>query len=124
MVAGLFWLVSKTKNNSIMLETPFIRFLIVIVCGGLFILCDSLAAHWGKNNSINALIAVILIAPLSYILFGYLNQRYALSVISAWTVLVICIGTVLVGIFFFHDQLTLKQSIGLFMAIISITLLI
>lgn len=107
-----------------MLDSPLLRFLTVCFCGGLFILCDSLAAHWGKNQSITSLIAVIILAPFSYILFGYLNQKYPLSIISAWIVLAICIGTVLIGIFVFNDQLTFKQCIGLALAILSISLLI
>lgn len=107
-----------------MLESPVIRFFILALCAGLFVICDTLAANWGKNGSFASLVIVIILAPFSYGLFGYLNQKYPLSIVSAWVVLVLCISTVLIGIFYFHDQLSLQQGIGLGLAIVSILLLV
>lgn len=107
-----------------MLDSPTIRFLVLAVCASLFVVCDVLAANWGKNGSILSLVAMILLAPFSYVLFGYLNQKYPLSVISAWVVLALCVSTVFIGIVFFHDQLSLRQGVGVALAVVAISLLV
>ena len=105
-----------------MLENPILRFLTVFVCSMLFVLCDFLAAKWGKQQSMISLYVLIPLAPFSYILFGYLNQKYPLAVVSAWVVLWICLSTVLLGIFYFGDELTGRQSAGLVMAVFAMVL--
>ena len=90
----------------------------------LFVLCDFLAAKWGKHGSTAALIAVIPLAPFSYIMFGYLSQKYPLAVISSWTVLAICLCTVALGIFYFGDELTYRQGAGVLLSLLSIALLV
>lgn len=106
-----------------MLESPLSRLLAVLLCSALFVACDTLAANWGKNGSTSSLVTVIVLAPFSYVLFGYLNQRYALSVVSAWVVLALCISTVLIGLTYFHDPVTPRQSAGLALAVVAISLL-
>ena len=106
-----------------MLTTPATRLCAIIVCAALFVLCDALAANWGKNGSTASLLAVVVLAPVSYALFGYLNQRYALSVLSAWVVLALCISTVLIGLFYFHDEVSLRQYAGLGLAVVAVSLL-
>jgi len=107
-----------------MLDSPILRFVILAACASLFVICDSLAAHWGKNNSLPALITVIFLAPFSYILFGYLNQKYPLAVVSAWVTIVLCITTVLIGFFFFNDTVSLRQGLGITLAISAMLLLV
>ena len=107
-----------------MLDLTVFRLAVLALCASLFVVCDTLAAHWGKNGSTASLIAVIILAPFSYILFGYLNQRYPLAIVSAWVVLVLCVATVLIGIFFFGDHLTFRQGIGVVLAIIAMSLLV
>ncbi len=106
-----------------MLETPLSRLAAIIVCSALFVICDALAANWGKNNSSASLVAVIVLAPFTYAMFGYLNQRYALSILSAWVVLGLCVSTVFIGIFYFHDEISTRQGIGLGLAVAAISLL-
>jgi multidrug transporter EmrE-like cation transporter len=106
-----------------MLDSPIYRLITILLCALLFVVCDTLAANWGKNGSTSSLVAVIFLAPFSYLLFGYLNQHYPLSVVSAWVVVILCICTVLIGIFYFKDPLTTRQMVGLALAIVAISLL-
>ncbi len=107
-----------------MLDSPIIRFVVLMACASMFVICDTLAAHWGKNGSLVSLALAVILAPLSYILFGYLNQKYPLAVASAWITLILCLSTVLIGIFFFNDQPSTRQWIGLVLAIIAMSLLV
>lgn len=102
----------------------FYRLTIFFACAVLFVVCDVLAANWAKNGSAPSFYALILCAPLAYISFGYLNQKYALAVVSAWVVLVVCVSSVLLGIFVFNDQLTFRHGIGIVLAIVSAVLLL
>ena len=107
-----------------MMESLVARFGLLVACASLFVVCDALAAHWGKNGSTTSLIVVIFLAPFSYILFGFVNKKYPLAIASAWIMLALCITTVLVGYFFFNDQLTTRQFIGLGMALVASGLMV
>jgi multidrug transporter EmrE-like cation transporter len=63
------------------------------------------------------------LAPFGYILFGKLNESTSLSIASGLVNMTIIIGTVLVGVFIFHDALTTKQIIGLLFAILAVALM-
>lgn len=105
-------------------DSPSVRIALFFGCAVLFIVCDVLAANWGKNNSQASLVALLLVAPLAYVVFGYLNEQHALSVVSAWIVLVVCVSSVLLGLFVFDDQLTAKQGAGVALAIVAGALLL
>lgn len=107
-----------------MLDNPSIRFIVLSSCACFFVFCDLLAAHWGKSGSIASLTSVLILAPFSYILFGYLNQKYPLAIVSSWVVLVLCITSVFFGFFVFGEQLTVRQTIGVIFSITAITLLL
>jgi multidrug transporter EmrE-like cation transporter len=96
---------------------------LVMGCAVCFIVCDTMAAHWGKNGSNLALVAVIICSPAGYLLFGYLNKKFQLSVVAGWVNVSICIGTVLVGWLLFKDELTIRHWIGLSLAVASIVVL-
>ena len=104
-------------------DMSYSRAIALLVCAALFIICDGLAANWGKNGSTFSLYLLLISSPLAYLAFGYLNQRYALSVASAWIVLTVCVSSILMGIFLFDDQLTMRQGAGLVLAICSVSLL-
>lgn len=99
------------------------RIVALCVCAALFIICDALAANWGKNNSTLSLYLLLVAAPFAYLAFGYLNQKYALAVASAWIVLTVCVSSVLMGMFIFDDKLTARQGVGIVLAIGSVCLL-
>ena len=96
---------------------------LVVLCGGLFTLCDSLSANWGKTGNWKSLIVVCILSPITYLLFGLLNQKIQLGIAGSLVNLLIVIGTVLVGIFYFNEVLTFTQFLGLFLAAIAIVLL-
>jgi multidrug transporter EmrE-like cation transporter len=100
------------------------RMALLFACALLFVVCDGLAANWGKTGSQRSLVAVVALAPFSYILFGYVNKKMALAVSSAWVTLFLCISTVLIGFFYFGETLTGRQIAGLILAILAIVLLI
>jgi multidrug transporter EmrE-like cation transporter len=52
-----------------------------------------------------------------------LNQKVNLGIAGSLVNLMIVMGTVFVGIFYFHETLTSVQYIGLFLALVAIALL-
>jgi hypothetical protein len=101
-----------------------LRIAFLAITAGFFIFCDSLAADWAKSNSMVSLFIIFSLAPLSYILFGILNRDSTLAVNSGLVNMGIIIGTVFVSIFVFNDEITIRQSIGLITAIISVGLML
>lgn len=89
----------------------------------LFILCDSLAAHWGKTQSWVSLAIVLVLGPFAYILFGLLNESKSLAVSSGMVNIMLIIGTVLVSVFVFKESLTLREWIGLGFGVIALVLM-
>ncbi|WP_354634878.1 hypothetical protein [Planktothricoides raciborskii] len=96
---------------------------LVLFCGGLFTFCDSLSANWGKTGDWKSMAVVCLLSPTTYLIFGILNQKIDLGIAGSLVNLLIMIGTVLVGIFYFHEVLTSTQLLGLFLACLAIVLL-
>jgi drug/metabolite transporter (DMT)-like permease len=101
----------------------FLIYVLVALTGGLFILCDSLSANWGKTGSLKSLLIVFGLAPTTYLLFGLLNQKISLGIAGSLVNLLIVIGTVLVGNLYFHEVLTKTQLIGVFTACLAMVLL-
>lgn len=99
------------------------KWLAVLGTASVFILCDSLSAQWGKRGDKVALGLMIVISPLGYACFGWLNQSTTLSAASGMVNMFLLMGTVAVGVFYFNDELTYKQYVGLAFALIAIILL-
>ena len=98
--------------------------LLTVLAASAFVTCDALSAHWGKNGSKAALIAFSILSPLGYLLFGYLNRFEKLAVAGIVVNLVIAMGTVAVGLFLFHEQLTRREAVGLVLGLVSIYVMI
>ena len=94
--------------------------LIAVLCAGLFITCDLLAANWGKTGSSLSLIIASVLAPSSYILFGYLNKKIELGVAGSLVNIMIVMGAVIFGYTYFHEALSSLQIFGLVLALVAI----
>lgn len=95
---------------------------LVLSCAAVFVICDALSAAWGKSGDPWYLTLVFALAPLGYLLFGIINNTRTLSVSSGLVNSVIVISTVFIGIFYFGDELTIKQTLGLVCAVAAILL--
>ena len=104
------------------MEKLYIYFL-VLLSGGLFLICDFLSANWGKTSNFQSLLIVCFLAPMTYLFFGLLNQKVSLGLAGSLVNLLIVIGAVIVGNFHFHEVLTRNQLLGVFTACIAIILL-
>jgi drug/metabolite transporter (DMT)-like permease len=102
---------------------------LVVVAAILFVGVDSLSALWarqgnyGSQRALFYLASMCVVGPIAYALFGYLTQRVGVSVTSGLVNTSIVIGTILVGILFFHDAVTTRQIIGLVLAVLAVALL-
>ena len=96
---------------------------VVLLCAGMFILCDGLSAHWGKTGSGRSLVIVMLLSPLSYSAFAFINTRLNLAVTAALVNIVVVVGGALVGVLVFKEQLSSMQYVGIALALVSVTLL-
>lgn len=99
------------------------KWLLIIGSALLFIASDYLSAYWGKMGNASSLLLAFVTAPVGYYLFGLLNRNNSLSVSSGLVNTILIIGTILIGIFYFHDVITLKQKIGLVFAVTAVMLL-
>jgi multidrug transporter EmrE-like cation transporter len=89
----------------------------------VFVLCDALAANWGKSKSTASLLLVVLVSPLCYILFGIINKHKSLATSAAVINMLALVGTILVGVIVFREGLTLRQMVGISFAFFAIFLL-
>ena len=112
------------------MNTRTLRIGLAVSSALLFILCDALSAKWarveGGRYSLTAVLyvgAMIILATASYLLFGLLTKRVGVSVSSGLVNTSIVIGTILLGIFYFRDHLTVREAIGLMFAIVSVIML-
>jgi multidrug transporter EmrE-like cation transporter len=96
---------------------------LMLACAGMFIVCDSFSAHWGKTGQTRSLAIFVLLSPLSYFLFALLNRSVDLAVAGALVNTLIVVGAVAVGVLFFGEQLSKLQYLGIGMALLSVTLL-
>ncbi len=101
-----------------------LRWLLIIISAGFFIVSDSLSANWGKTGNMSSLILVCLIAPVGYFFFGLLNRNNSLSVSSGLVNMILIIGTIFMGIFYFKDDITPRQKLGLIFAVTAVVLMI
>ncbi|MEQ1953303.1 hypothetical protein ABMA59_18005 [Mesorhizobium sp. CN2-181] len=96
---------------------------LMLVCAGLFIVCDSFSAHWGKTGSTKSLMAFVALSPLSYFVFAFINRSIDLAVAGALVNTLIVVGAVLVGVVVFEEELSRLQYLGIGLALASVTLL-
>lgn len=97
--------------------------IVVLLCSGMFILCDGLSAHWGKTGNNRSLTIVMALAPLSYSAFAFINTRINLAVTGALVNTIVVVGAALVGVLIFKEELSWMQYLGIALAVISMTLL-
>lgn len=107
-----------------MLDATLTRVIVLVACASLFVICDTLAAYWGKFDSTRALYALIPLAPFSYIMFGYINKRYPLAIASSYVNIALCTATILIGYFVFADELTVRQWVGVALAFAAMLMMI
>lgn len=96
---------------------------LMLACAGLFIVCDSFSAHWGKTGSSRSLLVFVLLSPFSYFLFALINKYVALAVAGALVNTLIVVGAVLVGALAFGEELSRLQVLGIGLALASVTVL-
>ncbi len=75
-----------------------------------------MAANWSKNSDRISLFVLIFIAPLGYFFFGLLNKDRTLATSSGIVNMGLLIGTVLVSMLYFGEEITFRQVIGLVLA--------
>lgn len=91
------------------------------VCAASFSFTDSLAAIWAKEGSNKALLAAIILAPVSYIIFGFLNLRLDLARAGGLVNSLVVLLTAGAAIFYFkEDSLQWWQYTGLGLIVIGI----
>ena len=90
---------------------------------GCFIVCDSLSTNWAKTASGWSLATVVVLSPIAYLLFGLLASRVNLAVAGSLGNLLIMIGAVLVGFFYFKERITSLQWSGIGLGIVAILIL-
>jgi multidrug transporter EmrE-like cation transporter len=95
----------------------------VLLCAGMFILCDGLSAHWGKTGNGRSLAIVMLLSPLSYSAFAFINTKMNLAMTGALVNTIVVVGAVLVGVIVFKEELSAMQYLGIVLAVASVTLL-
>lgn len=96
---------------------------VVLLCAALFILCDGFSAHWGKTGSYRSLAIVMLLAPVSYFAFAFINTRLNLAVTGAMVDTIVVAGALIVGAVVFKEEVSAAQYIGIALALIAVTLL-
>lgn len=96
---------------------------LTLISAGFFILCDSLSTHWARTSSLRSVATVIVLAPVAYLLFGLLASRVNLAIAGSLVNLMIMIGAVLVGIFWFEEKITTLQWTGILLGIAAVLIL-
>lgn len=105
------------------MKIDIIMWSVVLLCSGMFILCDGLSAHWGKTGSSRSPAYVMLLSPLSYWAFAFINTRLSLAVTGALVNTIVVAGAILVGAIVFKEEVSSLQYVGIALALIAVTLL-
>jgi multidrug transporter EmrE-like cation transporter len=96
---------------------------LMFACAGMFIVCDSFSAHWGKTGQTRSLAIFVILSPVSYFLFALINKSVDLAIAGALVNTLIVVGAVAVGVLLFGEQLSKLQYLGIGLALVSVTLL-
>ena len=102
---------------------PIIIWALTLCSAGFFILCDSLSANWAKKSHLPSLAIVVVLSPIAYLLFGLLASRVNLAVAGSLVNLMIMVGAVLVGVFYFKEHITGLQWAGIILGAVAILIL-
>ena len=95
----------------------------VIICVLLSTTVDALGTLWWKRQSWMLAVVVIALSPLVFFAFGYVGNRFGLSIASSLTNSLIVIGPILVGLVLFSEwkKMSAPIYIGLLLIVIGIT---
>jgi len=96
---------------------------LTLCSAGFFILCDSLSANWAKKSHLLSVAIVVVLSPIAYLLFGLLASRVNLAVAGSLVNLMIMVGAVLVGVFYFKEEITSLQWTGIVLGAVAILIL-
>ena len=102
----------------------FYQILFVSITAGFFVFSNIISYQWAKTNQYWLWPLIFFSACVGYILFGFLVKQSNLSVSSGLVDALIVIISILIGIFVFKDVVTIKQTIGLVLACISVILIL
>ena len=105
------------------MKDTIMLWLLVLGCAVMFVLCDSLSAHWGKTGNRQSLSIFLALSPLSYGIFAFINKRIDLAIAGALVNTLIVIGATLVGVLLFKEELSIAQYCGVGLALVAVTLL-
>lgn len=64
-----------------------------------------------------------MLSPIAYLLFGLLASRVNLAVAGSLVNLMIMVGAVLVGVFYFKEEITSLQWTGIVLGAVAILIL-
>lgn len=96
--------------------------LAILVCVGLSTAVDTISVYYWKKPSWLALAGIIVLAPCVFITFGYVGEKYGLSIASCLTNAFVVIGPILVGFFVFseYQKMTVPLWVGMALIVIGI----
>ena len=100
----------------------------IILAVVVAIAANSISAVWAsRENKFSTIwfLLLLLISPIVFITFGVVTSRIGLSVSSATIDSLLTVGTILVGLFLFHewDKISLYQYMGIILTISGIILM-
>jgi len=97
----------------------------VVLCAALSTIADTLGTVWWEKKENWQLAAILLLAPVVFLSFGYVGSHFGLAKASSLTNTLIVIGPILVGILFRGElrQLSGIEIFGMALAVLGIVLL-
>lgn len=97
----------------------------VLACAALSTVADTLGTVWWEQKKLWVLLAMIGLAPLVFLAFGYVGSHFGLAKASSLTNTLVVIGPILVGILLRGElrQLSLPEMLGMVLAVAGIALL-
>ena len=100
------------------------QILLVTITTGLFVVGNTITAHWAKTNNHFLWVPIIISAVIGYFLFGLLVKQTNLTISAGLIDAFLVIISIKIGIFIFKDVVTFKQVIGLVLACIAVIFII
>ena len=97
----------------------------VVLCAALSTIADTLGTVWWEKKENWQLAAILLLAPVVFLSFGYVGSHFGLAKASSLTNTLIVIGPILVGILFRGElrQLSGIEIFGMTLSVLGIALL-
>jgi len=97
----------------------------VLICAVLSTLADTLGTVWWEQKKVILLLAVVVLAPLVFLAFGYVGSHFGLAKASSLTNTLVVLGPILVGIALRGElrQLSVVELVGMGLAVVGIALL-